>query len=654
MTSVKRKFLLVAGLLGSFPLLADSAAQTPELSAGAEASYQFMVAKVLVEEGDLPAAGQAFERALELAPGASYVRLEFAQMLSHWARFQPDAASRLTTLRRASQEVAKASAELGRSVDALRAEADVHLALVGEDANDEAAYAAALGALESLRLEAPGDLPSLFTLGQIYLRRQRPREAAEVFESLVAATPSYPPVYPLLAQALLDSGQSERAEEPLRRVLENQPGNDAARVALAEIYSRRGQHRDAVTVLKAAPEGIRSVEGRTRLATELYFAGDLGASLVELDALPARSASSRYLRLVRGLVLAALGRNPEALEVLEPLLADGGPLDPDVATTVARLLTREGRGGDAAMALEGFADRLSASGATDRALAVELQLARLHAEQRDWSAAMAVLDRLAPALAGADPELRREARLLAVDVAMEQGRMDRALAALTSEDGAKRLEVLLRSGRAAEAEAELARLAEPGLEEALVPAIEAFHRAKSFAPTVAALERLVAARPQEGSLRFLLSSAYEHTGQRERSVATLQQLIEAEPEFHPALNYLGYLWIDANERLDEAIGLVERALVLDPGNGAYRDSLGWGFFRQGRLADARRELEHASRLFPDATIFEHLGDIHRALCDPEQARQAYQRARQLGAEDPTGLERKIAALAAKPDDTSQD
>lgn len=642
MTIVKRTFPPAAVLL----MLLGLAAPLAAAAAGglAEASYQFVLAKSLAEEGDLTGASRAFERALELDPGAAYVRLEYAQMLARWARFQPEPQDRRATLEHAVREVDRAAGELGRNLDALRAEADVRLALLSEDEDDEAALEAALAALEALRVAAPGDLPSLFTLGQLYQRRQKPREAAEVFEALVAASPGYPPVYPLLAQALLDSGQGERAEEPLRRVLENQPNHDAARVALADILSRRGEHRQAVAVLQGAPEGLKSPEGRTRLVTELYFSGDLEASLAELDALPARQAATRYLRLVRGLVLAALGRNGEALGLLEPLLADQGPVEPDVAATVARLLAREGRAADAVQALRDHAERLAASGAADRALAAELQLARFYAEEKDWPAAEALLTRRAPEFAGADAELARAARLLAADAAMEQGKSSEALAHLTPEDAGKRLEVLVRAGRAAEAATELTRLEESGREDDLLSGIEAFHRAKDFGATLAPLERLVASRPDAVSPRFLLGAAYERTGQAERAITTLEKLVALDPEFHPALNYLGYLWIDRGDKVAEGIELVQRALAFDPANGAYRDSLGWGYFRQGRLTDARRELEHASRLLPDATVLEHLGDTHRALGDLAAARSAYQRARELGAEDPGALDRKLANL----------
>jgi tetratricopeptide (TPR) repeat protein len=652
MTGVKRTFPPTATLVPLCGLLLAVAAPlaatpvSPVPGHPAEASYQFVLAKSLDEEGDLAGASVAFERALELDPGASYVRLEFAQMLARWARFQPEPEIRRATLERAVREVGRAASELDRNLDALRAEGDVRLALLSEDENDAAALAAAVETLEALRVVAPGDLPSLFTLGQLYQRRQRPREAAEVFEALVAASPGYPPVYPLLAQALLDSGQADRAEEPLRRVLENQPNHDAARVALADILSRRGDHRQAVAVLRAAPEGLKAPEARTRLVTESYFSGDLEGALAELDALPARQAASRYLRLVRGLVLAALGNNAEALGLLEPLLADGGPVEPDVAATVARLLAREGRAADAVRTLQNHAERLAASGAADRALAAEVQLASFHAEQKDWPAAEALLSRLAPELAGAGSELARAARLLAADVAVEQGKAAEALGLLTPEDGSKRLEVLVRSGRGVEAAAELRRLEEPGQEDALLAAVEAFHRAKDFSTTLAPLERLVASRPDRVLPRFLLGAAFERTGQAERAMTVLEELVTLDPEFHPALNYLGYLWIDRGEKVEPGIALVQRALAIDPANGAYRDSLGWGYYRQGRWEDARRELEHATRLMPDATVFEHLGDTHRALGDLAAARRAYQRARELGAEDPSALDRKLSDLDA--------
>ena len=66
--------------------------------------------------------------------------------------------------------------------------------------------------------------------------------------------------------------------------------------------------------------------------------------------------------------------------------------------------------------------------------------------------------------------------------------------------------------------------------------------------------------------------------------------------------------------LEESVELVKRALAVDPDNGYYLDSLGWAYYKMGRLEEARGELEKASGLAPrDPTILDHLGDVYRDL-----------------------------------------
>lgn len=76
------------------------------------------------------------------------------------------------------------------------------------------------------------------------------------------------------------------------------------------------------------------------------------------------------------------------------------------------------------------------------------------------------------------------------------------------------------------------------------------------------------------------------------------------------MNYLGYELADRNIRLDEAYAMVKKALDLDPGNGAYMDSLGWVYYRQGKLTEAEGLLIRALEKSKDATIHDHLGDVY--------------------------------------------
>jgi len=77
---------------------------------------------------------------------------------------------------------------------------------------------------------------------------------------------------------------------------------------------------------------------------------------------------------------------------------------------------------------------------------------------------------------------------------------------------------------------------------------------------------------------------------------------------------------DAGQRLDEAVGLLQRAVALEPDNGAFLDSLGWACFRLGRLDEAwdymQRALASLSADYPDeerAVILQHAGDVAVAL-----------------------------------------
>ncbi|MFP3941540.1 MAG: tetratricopeptide repeat protein [Thermoanaerobaculia bacterium] len=639
----------------------------PDAPAGAPSAasaYQFGLAKLLMDEGDYRQAQEAFERALEVDPSAAYVRLEYAELLARLGRYNRSQEARLAQLEEAVAQARQAQQALPDNVDALRVLAETHLALASEAPGDAEPMAAAVAALERVRELEAGDVRSLIQLGQIYLRRGEAEAAAEVFQDVVRETPGYRPVYRMLAEALLQSGQKDAAAEALREVLEGEPEAESARVSLAEILAEQGDHAGAAEVLQQAPAPLESTDARTRLATELYLSGDLDASLRELDALAADVPDSRYVQLLRGLVLSAQARNEEALATLEPLVGDG-PGEADLAVTVSELLLRQEREEEAVDLLSRTVRRLeSQESSGDEAVDARLALARLYAGLDRWAEVEATV---APVLEeGIAGQQGLEAVLLQSDALVEQGRGEAALdsleragaaAAGTGQDSgaearapvqaqleAKRAELLARLGRDGEALAILMAAAGDEPPEAFLDVVEALHRADRFEETIPALRDFIADRPESTPGRFLLAAAQERAGRRGEAEETLSALVADQPDFHPALNYLGYMWIEEGENLDRAMELVDRAVKLDPDNGAYIDSLGWGYYQLGRYEDAREALERAARLVQDPTIYEHLGDVYAALGRPEEARRAYRRAVELEADDPEAVERKLSAL----------
>jgi Flp pilus assembly protein TadD len=106
------------------------------------------------------------------------------------------------------------------------------------------------------------------------------------------------------------------------------------------------------------------------------------------------------------------------------------------------------------------------------------------------------------------------------------------------------------------------------------------------------------------------------------------------------------MWAERGENLEQALSLIQRAIAIEPDNGAFVDSLGWVCFQLGRYDEARQHLEWAARLVPDdPTILEHLGDLYVVLQDLERARNTYRQALDLGTGDSIDeLRRKLRTI----------
>jgi tetratricopeptide (TPR) repeat protein len=70
------------------------------------------------------------------------------------------------------------------------------------------------------------------------------------------------------------------------------------------------------------------------------------------------------------------------------------------------------------------------------------------------------------------------------------------------------------------------------------------------------------------------------------------------------------MFAERGQRLDEAVALVERALAIEPDNGAYLDSLGWAYYKQNRFEQAEKPLRDAAKQLPTVSVIQdHLGDL---------------------------------------------
>ncbi|MFH1995937.1 MAG: tetratricopeptide repeat protein [Candidatus Omnitrophota bacterium] len=123
--------------------------------------------------------------------------------------------------------------------------------------------------------------------------------------------------------------------------------------------------------------------------------------------------------------------------------------------------------------------------------------------------------------------------------------------------------------------------------------------------------RAVELNPDDAKAHFYLGSFYERRKKKDLAIKEFREAIRLDASFAEAYNYLGYLFVEGGENLDEAIFLIRKALEIEPNNGAYVDSLGWGYFRKGMVDEAIEQLDRAVTLEPnDAVIRDHMGDAY--------------------------------------------
>jgi tetratricopeptide (TPR) repeat protein len=146
--------------------------------------------------------------------------------------------------------------------------------------------------------------------------------------------------------------------------------------------------------------------------------------------------------------------------------------------------------------------------------------------------------------------------------------------------------------------------------EAVVALAQGYVEANRSPQAVKLLQDAQTRFPGDATVSLELGAVFDKQKKYNDAEAVLRQLIAKDPNNAIALNYLGYMLAERGERLGESVDYLKRALAIDPDNGSYLDSIGWAYYKDGKLDLALDNLKKAAdQLTTNSVVQDHYAEI---------------------------------------------
>lgn len=447
--------------------------------------------------------------------------------------------------------------------------------------------------------------------------------------------------YFLLGRHLEAEGQMEKAIAAHKRAIELAPGSAELRAELAGLYARQDRAIEAIEAAEGALQQDKSNREANRILGSIYAAfaeqkqairpGDdpsqyAARAIARLEAARAPGAADLSLELMLGRLYLQTGAFDKAIPPLRRIVEEQ-PAYVEAGMLLSAALHGAGRIADATQALE---DVIAESPRYYRA---HVRLAELYDEQRRWkdaAAAYAAAQAVNPRI---DLTTRRAGAMInagqaAEAIVMLQGALEKA----GERPDPAMLYLLAHAQRqvndldAATATAEKLRTSFPDDVRGLYVTVALLESKGKFDEAAGVLRDLMKRAPDDPSLVYQYAHVLDKAGRTADAERALRDVLSRNPSDANALNSLGYMFAERGERLDEAVSLLQRALKIEPDNPSFLDSLGWAYFKQGKLDLADAPLTKAATGLPDNSVIQdHLGDLRFRQKRYADAVQAWER-----------------------------
>jgi len=603
-----------------------------------ESRKMFLAARAAVADGQFQEALGLYRKVLSRLPSDPVVHLEYAQLLRDL-----NVVDEATAEARKAVELAPDLAEARRLLGALELSAAE---------KDPSRLPAAIEQLNAARRLAPGDVATAVGLARALLAADRSAEAAQVLDGLPEVA-GQPGIQRLTAEAKAKSGRWKDAEALYRSLHEIDPADREISAALVDLYEDQDKMDDALALLGELQKRDPSNNAVTeRIVLDLARAGRFAESEKKARELVTQRPENAAAKRLLATVLFEQSQSAEGEKLLRALI-EADPDDPSPRRVLASEFARERRFDEA----KAIYDELIRRAGDDPHKAESKQAATVELGfiaylQRDYASARRILGPVALDAAGKQVNSRAARILLAADRDSEDwadgAQRAKAYAAADpneAEWAATAAEFQAHSADKAEKKTASAKLDELGASDdidKMNAAADAYARLKDYEAAATIAREASRRYPENTEALFRLGSSLERSGDFEGGEKVFLQILEMRPNDAPTLNYLGYMWADKGVQLDRARDFLERAVRREPRNAAYLDSLGWAYFRLGKMDSAERNLREAYRREPtDPTIEEHMGDLDAKLGNAESAVRHWEKALQLKHEEPERVREKL-------------
>jgi tetratricopeptide (TPR) repeat protein len=470
---------------------------------------------------------------------------------------------------------------------------------------------------------APKDISAWLMLARLYKASDNSVDAEKAYQKVLAIEPANEDALTGLALVYSDLGDTQKAAELLKALADKNP-SPRSLGALAAAYEQMRQFAQAAAALNQAlalnPPNERDI--KRNMAQDLLLAQDYnGALKVYQDMVSDDPADAQaYLRMSqiyrqqRNLAKAreasdkAKSIEPNSIEIrynevslleAEDRIAEATQLLKDILATTAKRNYNQAERANRVALLERLANLYRSVDQTEPAVDALRQMADVDPNLGPRAAAEIIdtyrtgkdftkAQQEAEAAAKKYPD-DRAVRVMRDSLSAEMGHVDEAAADLKK---------LLGGKDDRETYLALAQIYEKG------------QRWSDMAKALDNAEKLAESDEDRQNVWFMRGAMYERMKKLDLAEAEFRKILKVNPDNAGALNYIGYMLADANQRLEESLDLITKALDRDPGNGAYLDSLGWVQYRLGRLDDAEKNLRRAIEKTPrDPTVHDHMANV---------------------------------------------